>query len=345
MADADTMQDAAVQLKGDPARLADVVPRRFLTVLGGEELPEDCEESGREQLAEWIVSENNPLPARVMVNRIWQHHFGRGIVPTPNDFGRQGKPPTHPELLDYLAAQFRRSGWSVKAMHRLLMLSRTYQQSAMRDPRAIAQDPSNELLAGFSRQRLDAESIRDTLLVLGGNLDLAPAGPHPFPPEHTWDFTQHKPFKAVYETDHRSVYLMTQRIQRHPFLAIFDGADPSTSTAARTTSTTPLQALYLLNDPFIHEQTRLIADRVMRKAEEDAGRIRFAYELLFSRPPAPEEIEAGREFLDQARGLLRENSVASSESSSGNPASQIDAEAMRALIRTLCRLNEFVYLD
>ncbi len=113
------------------------------------------------------------------------------------------------------------------------------------------------------RRRLDAESIRDTLLALGGNLDSSPAGPHPFPPQHDWNFTQHNPFKAVYDTNRRSVYLMTQRIQRHPFLAIFDGADPSASTPARTTSTTPLQSLYLLNDPFVHEQSRRVADRVM----------------------------------------------------------------------------------
>ncbi len=129
VADAESPGDAAIQEKGDPAKPSDVVPRHFLTVLGGQELPEDCESSGREQLAEWIVADDNPLTARVMANRIWQHHFGRGIVPTPNDFGKQGKPPTHPELLDYLAVSFRESGWSIKSMHRLIMLSHAYQQS------------------------------------------------------------------------------------------------------------------------------------------------------------------------------------------------------------------------
>jgi hypothetical protein len=203
-----------------------------LTVLGGQKLPEEVNASGRQQLAEWILAEDNPLTARVIANRIWQYHFGRGIVTTPNDFGSQGKPPTHPELLDYLAIQIRSNSWSLKSMHRKIMLSRTYQQSSIRDPQAIAQDPSNEWLAGFPRRRLDAEAIRDTLLFVGGNLDLSPAGPHPFPPAHERKFTQHNPFKAVYETNRRSVYLMTQRIQRHPFLAIFDGADPSTSTGS-----------------------------------------------------------------------------------------------------------------
>src|SRR5690606_17859232 len=150
------------------------------------------------------------------------YHFGRGIVPTPNDFGKQGKPPTHPELLDSLAAKFRDSGWSIKGMHRMIMLSRTYRLMVQPSIDARAKDPNNELLSSLPLRRLDAESIRDTLLTLGGNLDLSPPGPHPFPPERDWKFTQHNPFKAVYETNRRSVYLMTQRIQRHPFLALFD---------------------------------------------------------------------------------------------------------------------------
>ncbi|HND56691.1 MAG TPA: DUF1553 domain-containing protein, partial [Pirellulaceae bacterium] len=257
VAEAKTLGDAAIQLRGDPARLGDVVSRRFPLVLGGHELPANGDESGRRQLAEWILAPDNPLTARVIANRLWQHHFGRGLVPTPNDFGRQGKPPTHPELLDFLATRFRAKGWSIKSFHRLVMLSRTYRQSGARPPESIRLDPTNELLSGFPRRRLDAESIRDSLLAVAGNLDLSPAGAHPFPPHDKWDFTQHKPFKAVYESDRRSVFLMTQRIQRHPYLALFDGADPSTSTGARLTSTTPLQALFLLNDPLLHRQTTL----------------------------------------------------------------------------------------
>lgn len=334
--DAKTRQDAAVQIKGDPARTGDVVARHFPAVLGGEPLPESLQDSGRMELAEWIVSPENPLPARVMANRIWQHHFGRGIVPTPNDFGKQGKPPTHPELLDFLAVQFRTHGWSIKAMHRLIMLSRTYQQSSVREVNAIAQDPTNEWLAGFPRRRLDAEAIRDTLLMLGENLDLSPAGPHPFPPQETWDFTQHKPFKAVYDSRHRSVYLMTQRIQRHPFLAIFDGADASTSTAARMTSTTPLQALFLLNDSLVHEQSARIASRVIAASPEKDIRITSSYELLFARPATQDEVREGEQFLHSAATLLTDNGIS---------ADQIETETWQAYIRGLLRLNEFVYLD
>jgi hypothetical protein len=220
-------------------------------------------------------------------------------------------------------------------MHRVIMLSRTYQQSSFRDPQAIAQDPSDEWLAGYPRHRLDAEAIRDSLLALAGNLDLSPAGPHPFPPPHERKFTQHNPFKAVYETNHRSVYLMTQRIQRHPFLAIFDGADPSTSTAARMSTTTPVQALYLLNNSFVHEQAARFADRILSE-EEDASRIELAYQMLLARPPRTDEVSSAIEFLNKARKLLSENGVARE---------QIEIGAWQSCARSLFRLNEFVYLD
>jgi hypothetical protein len=271
-----------------------------------------------------------------MANRIWQHHFGRGLVPTPNDFGKQGKPPTHPELLDHLAARFRAGGWSIKSLHRLIMQSRTYQMSGERDPQALAQDPANEWLASFPRRRLDAEAIRDTLLVLGDNLDLSAPGPHPFPSQDTWDFTQHKPFKAVYESRHRSVYLMTQRIQRHPYLAIFDGADPSTSTAARMNSTTPLQALFLLNDPLVHEQSQRIAARILSHSPDLKARVNHTYELFFARTAKEEEIDSARQFLANAAKMLEENASATD---------QRKAEAWQAYARALFRLNEFVYLD
>jgi hypothetical protein len=319
--------DVEVQQKGDPAKPGAVVRRHFLTVFGGQELPAADSSSGRLQLADWIMARDNPLPARVMANRIWLNHFGKGLVPTPNDFGKQGKPATHPELLDYLAAKFREGNWSIKSMHRFIMLSRTYRMSTLRGEAALATDPANELLSSFPRRRLDAESMRDTLLMLGGSLDLTPAGPHPFPPQNEWGFTQHKPFKAVYDTNHRSIYLMTQRIQRHPYLAIFDGADPSTSTPARPASTTPLQALYWLNDPLVHEQSRKVAERIVKASNDDQSRIHHAYELLFARLSDEEETAVASQFLAKASKSVPQD------------------EAWRSLVRMLFRLNEFVYLD
>ncbi len=329
-------EDVPIQQKGDPAKPGAVARRHFLTVLGGAQLGADAKTSGRLQLAGWITDPSNPLPARVMANRIWHYHFGRGLVPTPNDFGKQGKPPSNPELLDWLATRFRESGGSVKAMHRLIMLSSTYRQSTVRGEAAVERDPGNELVGAFPRRRLDAESIRDTLLMLGGTLDAMPAAEHPFPPQTDWKFTQHNPFRAVYPSHHRSVYLMTQRIQRHPYLAIFDGADPAASTAARLTSTTPLQALFFLNDGVVHEQAEGMAKRLIREAADDTGRVKLAYQLTLGRPAATAEIDAALEFIRTVRAQ-KDGEVDESKSA--------DATAWKAFCRALFRLNEFVYVD
>jgi len=353
VAEGKKIEDAMVQMKGDPAKPGPVVKRRFLTVLGGAELPPSEKGSGRLQLAGWLTDKQNPLAARVMVNRIWQHHFGRGIVPTPNDFGRQGRPPTHPQLLDHLASRFIASGWSIKTMHREIMLSRTYRQagSLVTGTGDVGQETGNnvttitthdslfsnhESFSPFPRRRLDAETLRDTLLMLGGTLDLSTPAAHPFPSPRDWKFTQHNPFKAVYETNRRSVYLMTQRIQRHPMLAIFDGADPATSTPSRLTTTTPVQALFLLNDPLVHEQSRRFAARLIAEKPNDGDRLTLAYELALSRPPQPDEAEAGLQFLQSVRAKLKESGVAGDA---------IDAQAWHAMIRVMVRLNEFVYVD
>jgi len=336
VAEAAKREDVPLQQKGDPAKPGPVVPRHFLTVLGRAELPPDDKSSGRLRLADWLFDQSNPLPARVMANRVWLYHFGKGIVPTPNDFGKQGKPPTHPELLDWLASRFAAEGWSVKKMHRLIMTSRTYRLATTADAGAQERDPNNELLASFPRQRLDAEAIRDTLLMLGGTLDRTPGGAHPFPPPTDWNFTQHNPFKTTYETNKRSVYLMTQRIQRHPYLAIFDGADPSVSTPQRTTSTTPLQALYLLNDPLVHEQSRRFAERLLAERSEDSARVQLAYTLAFARPPDADELASAVDFLTTARARLR---------ASGTTDDKLDPQAWQSFVRVLFRLNEFVYLE
>ena len=322
--------NASVQIKGDPERQGPEVPRRFPTVLGGNMLSADVKGSGRLELANWIVDANNPLFARVMVNRIWQYHFGRGIVPTPSDFGKQGQPPTHPELLDWLANRFVESGYSIKAMHRLIMASRTYQLATTAEPGT--EDADNEFYSYFNRRRLDAESIRDTLLAVSGSLDVSPGGPHPFPEQRTWNFTQHAPFKAVYDTNRRSVYLMTQRIQRHPFLALFDGADTNASTATRLNSTTSLQALFLMNDPFVHSQASKFAARILAEDTDDTSRIERAYWLLFSRLPTAGEKERATDYLARVRGKLK---LVDSGS----------IEAWESLTRALFMSNEFVYTD
>ncbi len=334
--DSKRIENVALQIKGDPNKLGEVVPRRFLRILKGQPLRDERAGSGRQELASWIVAPENPLTARVIVNRVWLHHFGRGLVQTPNDFGRQGKSPTHPELLDWLANRLIESGWSIKSLHRTIMSSRAYQMASVRDGQATSVDPNNELLSAFPRRRLDAEAIRDTLLMLGGSLDPTPGGAHPFPPQSEWKFTQHRPFKAVYPSNRRSVYLMTQRIQRHPYLAIFDGPDPAVSTPLRATSTTPLQALFLLNDPMVHAQADGLAQRLRSDFSDDPTRLENLYEMSLGRLPTESERESSLNFL---------RSVAQIDSSGEVRDSSSGLSAWQALVRVVFRLNEFVYLD
>jgi hypothetical protein len=271
-----------------------------------------------------------------MVNRIWQHHFGRGIVATPSNFGLRGAVPTHPELLDWLAAQFVADDWSVKAMHRRIVTSRAYQLSSAADASAAALDPANDLLWHFDRRRLNAEAVRDALLAVSGRLDASRPGPHPFPPISDWHWTQHHPFKAVYPSNRRSVYLMTQRLQRHPFLALFDGPDTNASTDARQMSTVPLQALFLMNNPFVREQAEGLARRVLESSAEPRCRVARAYALTFGRPPGEEEVDRALAYLDRY-GRQLENM--------GVPFDRTDAEAWTSFARVLLSSNEFFYVD
>ena len=292
-----TPHNVHIHKRGDPLTLGAEAPRRFLQILGGQPIPADGKNSGRLRLAEWLSSPKNPLTARVMVNRIWQHHFGEGLVRTPNNFGKQGRPPTHPELLDYLADRFVAGGWSVKAMHKMILLSRTYQLSSAEDAGDRALDPNDENLWRFERRRLDAEAIRDSLLAVSGTLDRTMPGPHPFPPANTWGFTQHAPFQAVYETKHRSVYLMTQRQCRQPYLALFDGADANASTAERSTTTVPTQALYFLNDPFVHEAADKFAARILAATADEGARIDLAHRIAYGRSADAGRNECGQGIL------------------------------------------------
>jgi len=321
-----------LQLKGDPDHLGKEVPRRFPTVLGGMTLPADVKGSGRLQLANWLTDPANPLFARVMVNRLWQFHFGQGIVATPNNFGKQGQTPTHPELLDTLAQTFIDKGWSIKSMHRLIMLTRAYRLDSADDEYNLKLDPNNEYLWRFSRRRLDAESIRDTLLAVSGKLDRTPGGPHPFPEPKSWKFSQHNPFKAVYDSNRRSVYLMTQRIQRHPFLALFDGPDTNAGTASRPISTTPLQALFLMNNPLVHDSARAFAKRLLTDSKDDTQRVERAFLLCFGRPASADDNSQSRGYLAAVRSKF-----------AARPVPEQESLAWESFARVLFMSNEFVY--
>jgi hypothetical protein len=293
--------------------------------------------SGRVALARWLTEGRpRPLTARVMVNRIWARHFGKAIVPTPSDFGLRGAPPSHPDLLEWLAADFIASGWSIKAMHRRIMLTETYRLASANDSRNASKDTGNAWYWRFDRRPLDAEALRDGLLALGGGLRVDRPGAHPFPAEESWSFSAHHQFKALYPSDHRSVYLMVQRLHPHPYLSLFNGPDTSVTTAVRDHSPMALQALYLVNNPFVHDQARRFAERLLAAEPDASSRLGRAYLQAYSRPPTDAERARAEAFLrDYEAGLAAE----------GLAADRREGEAWAGLARALLASNEFLFID
>ncbi len=303
----------------------------------------------RRALAEWITDLEHgagPLLARVMVNRVWQHHFGEGLVSTPNDFGTRGERPTHPELLEWLAGEFVRSGWSVKHLHELIVNSATYQQSSAYDESKAAIDPDNRLLWRVRPRRLEAELLRDAMLAAAGTLNLQMYGPS-FKPPIAVEAMQARNVKNPYprdavdapDTRRRTVYLFHKRVVQYPLLQAFDAPDAQVSCGRRVNTTVAPQALALLNDPFV----RLRAEELARRAANEAGgdldaQIRRAFVLSLARELAPEELEELRRFVTGQSASRRER---------GTPAAEEAAlhAAMTDLCQTLFGLNEFIYVD
>ncbi len=328
-------QNAQIQIKGEPFRPGAEVPRKFPDVLGGQMLPDDvaASGSGRLQLASWIASAENPLTARVIVNRVWQRHFGIGIVPSTSDFGIRGELPTHPQLLDWLASEFIRSGWSIKHLHRLILNSRSYRMSSQGVGENVAIDPANRYYWRFNRQRLDAESIRDALMMITGSLDRTPQSePYPIPPQPDWKYTQHHPFKDNYPSDKRSVYLMTKRLTAQPYFQTFDGPDPNVCTSDRDQSVTPLQALYFVNDQSLHEQAAKFARSLLQDSAGDSQRATLAFRAVVCRNPSPDELSLMLHHVAAVRQQLGDDP-------------QAETETWSSLARSLFRLNEFLYVD
>jgi hypothetical protein len=304
------VHDVRVHIRGSYSRLGDVVPRRFPTILAGGHQPRITKGSGRLPLVRWIASADNPLTARVMANRLWQYHFEEGIVRTPSNFGKMGEPPTNPELLDFLAGELVRSGWSLKTMHRLIMLSASYRQSSLPSADTLRLDPDNRLFSRMNRRRLEAEAVRDNLLAVSGALDQTMGG------RATRDFFSPR----------RTLYQMTIRSDRTGFAPLFDAADPTAPAEKRTVSTVAPQALLMLNHPFVLAQTRALGKRICASANrDDRARIQTAYAALYGRLPSPQEVRIGLEFL-HAR----------------EPAGE---EAWAEYCHVLICTNEFIYAD
>jgi hypothetical protein len=325
--------NARIHLRGEPERPGPEVPRRFLVILGGDPLPKGSTGSGRLELADWITRPTNPLTARVFVNRVWQWHFGRGLVATVSDFGTRGELPSHPELLDWLTTRFVKSGSSVKELHRLILRSKVYQLAGAP---AHPADPENRLLASFPRRGLDAESIRDAMLAVSGRLNRTMPAGHPFPDVNTWGFTIHAPFHAVYDSDHRSIYLMVQRNRRHPFLALFDAADPNLSVGERVPTITPTQALYLMNSPFVHTQSEAFARRLLAASGDDTARVKLAFEMAHGRIPEEAVVADSLAFVKSYREKAAER---------GQKADDALLPAWAAFGRVLLTANAFLFVD
>ena len=279
------IQDVPIHQRGKYDSLGEVVPRRMPQFLAGREQSLITSGSGRLELARWLASAENPLTARVIVNRVWQHHFGKGLVGTPNNFGVLGEKPTHPELLDWLTHWFIEQGWSLKKLHQLILLSATYQQSSIQAEAIVQRDVENRLYTRMSARRLEAEPIRDAMLKVAGRLDENKGGPA----QEELGFSR------------RSLYIQTRRFTRNVYATLFDAANPEQPVAQRTVSTTAPQALFLLNNEFVKQQSQALAQRLEKEVPQDGPeRIHRAYEVLFARPPSSAELSIGEEFLSQA---------------------------------------------
>ncbi len=299
-----------VHLRGSPYNLGDEVPRRFIAVLSTDaEANTFRQGSGRLELAEAIA--HHPLTARVMVNRIWQHHFGRGIVATLSNFGKLGDRPSEPELLDYLARRFIEGGYSVKTIHREIMLSATYQLSTAYSEHDFTEDPDNRLFWRTNRRRLDAEAIRDSLLLVSGDLDGTLGGPSA---------------ELTPDNRRRSVYGKISRFKLDPYLALFDFPDPGMTAEQRNVTDVPVQGLFFMNSPLMERESARLVERLSKEAgDANTARIRRAYWLLYGREATGAEIQAGLEFLTGSKG----------------PAAANWAEYAQALLSS----NEFVFVN
>jgi hypothetical protein len=333
-----TLKNGNVQAKGEE------VQPGFLSILDPSDAvitrPARMSSTGRRSaLAAWLTDPRNPLPARVMVNRIWHHHFGRGIVATPGDFGRRGERPTHPELLDYLTTYFVENGWSMKKMHRLILLSNTYQESSDSQARAAGMDPENTWLWRFSRRRMEAEAIRDSMLSVSGLLNSKMGGPGVFPPVPSGVLTElsataaaggWKTEKDPAESNRRSVYIFVRRNLRYPMLQEFDAANTFESAHVRTNTVTPSQSLDLLNSDLVRDWARAFAGRVLGdggRTSDERGQVARAFKLAYGRDASAEEQKLAAAFLEKQTPVT------------GAPAAFVD------LCQTLLTSNEFLYLN
>lgn len=338
-----------VHIRGSHLTLGEEAPRQFPRILVGDsQSPIVGEKSGRLDLAQWMTQPENPLTARVMVNRIWQWHFGEGIVRSVDNFGLLGEQPTHPELLDYLTRRFVNDGWSVKKMHRRLMLSGAYQSSGAGsgdprptiDPPPTMADPENRLLSHFPRRRLEAEEVRDSLLAVSDSLDCRMGGSQLGIENHKYVTSTANVDPVVYGGNRRSVYLPVVRSALYDVFQAFDFADPSVSIGKRDSTTVAPQALFMMNSQIAAQQSRELNELLAKSSADDTSRIRLLYERAYSRPPTDPEVSRSLAFLDRYTAASKNASSAAS-----NSAEKAHETAWQTLCRAVLAANEFVYVE
>jgi hypothetical protein len=318
--------NSRVFIRGNPGRLGDEAPRQFVTILSGETQEPFTHGSGRLDLARAIASPENPLTARVMVNRVWLHHFGTGLVATPDDFGLRSDPPSHPELLDYLARKFIEHDWSLKNLHRVMMLSSIYQQKSDNDMRYETLDPENRLLSKMNRRRLDFEAMRDTLLFVAGNLDPSVGGrPVDLLAQREGSFARR-----------RTIYGAIDRNDLPGLYRVFDFANPDLTTAQRDTTTVPQQSLFFLNSPFVMEQAaKLVESPSVQGLDCEAEQIRALFQRVYQRDPSEDDHQWGLRFLRVASA-----SADADETIPKQPLTPVERYA-----QVLLMSNELMFLD
>ena len=333
LTDAPTPVNLPVLSRGNPDVQGPLEPRHFLTILCAGANPAPFKlGSGRLELANALTDHSNPLTPRVIVNRVWQHHFGVGIVRTASNFGMLGEPPSNLELLDYLTSRFVQGGWSLKSLHRLIMLSAAYQMSSLSDAHKVEIDPDNRLVWRMPRRRLEVEAWRDSMLAVEGTLDLTVGGPS---------------LQLSSEDNHRRTYYAA--ISRHDLdsmLRLFDYPDPNATIDARMTTTVPLQQLFVLNSSYMLHQAKGFAARLnAAPGSSDADRVRLAFALAYNRSPSAVEMSLALSFIDGPKpgGSTVTASATSQQASQQNRPVSLTRWEQYAQI--LLSSNEFMYID
>ncbi|MFO1001381.1 MAG: PSD1 and planctomycete cytochrome C domain-containing protein [Planctomycetaceae bacterium] len=333
----DEIINVPIHVRGNPSRLGDVVPRHVPAVMKGPQLPVfSGQYSGRRELAEWLVSDRHPLTSRVLVNRIWRWHFGRGLVASADNFGLLGEKPSHPELLDWLAREFVRRKWSLKEMHRLILLSNTYQQSTVVSPEAASVDPDNRLWSRYPVRRLEAEEIRDSLLFVSGQLDTTMGGSLLKVRNRGYLFDHTSIDTTDYNSLRRSLYLPVIRNNVFEMFQLLDFPDPAVPTGDRATTTVAPQALMMMNSDFVMQAADALAGKILVSSSNDTERIRHVYVKCLGREPAEEEVNRDLQLIQDT--LQAFSTDARSE-----------ADQLRAAWGVVCQVllasSEFMYLQ